>query len=57
MSKSEASAKDKYKVLVKKENECICMYLDEEKMMGMIYKDLSQKNEKNNFICTCSYIF
>ena len=57
MSKSEASAKDKYKVLVKKENACICMYLDEEKMMGMIYKDLSQKNEKNNFICTCSYIF
>ena len=34
MSKSEASAKDKYKVLVKKENACVYMYLDEEKNDG-----------------------
>lgn len=31
---------------------CVCS--DEEKMMDMSYKDFSQKNENNNFICAYS---
>ena len=53
MSKPKASPEDKYKALVRKENVCVCS--DEEKMMDMSYKDFSQKNENNNFICAYSW--